>query len=139
MTRIADHLRVTVRDRAARCCEYCRLPDRLQSGGFEVDHVIPASRSGPTDLDNLAYACPHCNDRKWAHISAPDPVSGDIVPLFHPRMDRWEDHFEWSGAFACEVSGKTPTGRATMACLQLNHPDLVAIRRELFKLGIPIA
>src|SRR3990172_2813828 len=138
MTRIADELRMAVRERAARCCEYCRIPDRLHIGGFEVDHIVPVSRSGPRVLDNLAYACPHCNDRKWAHVDFPDPATGGTAPLFHPRQDRWEDHFEWSEAFGCEIGGKTPKGRATIACLQLNHPELAAIRRELIKLGIPV-
>jgi hypothetical protein len=139
MTRIAHELRVRVRERAAQRCEYCRLPDRLHIGGFEVDHIIPLSRGGQTLWDNLAYACPHCNDRKWAHVDSPDPVTGDVVPLFDPRNDRWHDHFDWSADPTCEVHGKTPTGRATVACLQLNHPELVAIRRELVKLGISVA
>jgi hypothetical protein len=139
MTRISNELRASVRERAARCCEYCRLPDRLQVGGFEVDHIVPASRGGTSGLDNLAYSCPHCNDRKWTHVDALDPNSGGLVSLSHPRVDHWTDHFEWSAASTMELAGKTPTGRATIACLQLNHPDLLAIRRELLKLGIDVA
>jgi len=141
MTRITDELRAAVRDRAACCCEYCRIPDRLQIGRFEIDHITPVSKGGPTTSDNLAYACPHCNDRKWVHVDYPDAETGDAVLLFHPRRDRWDDHFAWlelAGTFTCEIGGMTATGRATIACLQLNHPDLVAIRRELTKLGISV-
>lgn len=136
MTRIMDALREAVRKRAVRRCEYRRLPDRLHVGGFEVDHIIPSSRGGGAALENLAYACPHCNDRKWTHVSAADPETGTIVSLFHPRMSPWEEHFEWASVVAGEISGKTPVGRATIACLQLNHPELVGIRRELIKLGV---
>jgi hypothetical protein len=138
MTTISREIRETVAARAERRCEYCRLPDRLQAGGFELDHILPASRGGPTSLDNLAYACPHCNDRKWAHVDAPDPASDQIAPLFHPRNDRWDDHFDWSQATPFEIMGSTPTGRATVARLQLNHPELMQIRRELAKLGVHI-
>jgi hypothetical protein len=136
MTRIADDLRAVVRERAARCCEYCRLPDRLQIGGFEIDHIVPVSRGGATAGENLAYACPHCNDRKWAHVVAADPMTGVSEPLFHPRLNRWEDHFEWSRDVACEIYGTSATGGATVGCLQLNHPELVAIRRELVHMGL---
>jgi hypothetical protein len=48
----------------------------------------------------------------------------------------WDDLFKWSGETPFEIEGKTPTGRATVVCLQLNHPELKAIRRELAKLGV---
>jgi 5-methylcytosine-specific restriction endonuclease McrA len=108
----------------------------LQIGGFEVDHVVPSSRGGLTTFENLAYACPHCNDRKWAHVEFEDPETGQIVPLFHPRKDSWQDHFRWSSHTDLEVIGTTASGRATVACLQLNHPELTSIRRELRKLGV---
>lgn len=136
MTIVPAELRQAVVDRARHTCEYCRLPDRLQVGGFEIDHILPASRGGLTALDNLAYACPHCNDRKWAHIDGQDAMTGRTAPLFHPRQDRWVDHFEWSSSSLLEILGKTPSGRVTIARLQLNHPELLEIRRELLKLGV---
>ena len=130
MTTISRELREAVVTRAGRRCEYCRLPDRLQAGGFELDHILPTSRGGPISLDNLAYACPHCNDRKWAHVDAADPVTNETVPLFHPRNHPWEDHFGWSPATPFEIVGKTPTGRATVSRLQLNHPELLPDRQN---------
>jgi 5-methylcytosine-specific restriction endonuclease McrA len=136
MTAISREIREAVAARAGRRCEYCRLPDRLQAGGFELDHILPSARGGLTTLDNLAYACPHCNDRKWAHVEAQDPATRQTVPLFQPRSDRWQDHFEWSRAVPFEIIGRTPTARATIVRLQLNHPELIAIRRELARLGV---
>jgi 5-methylcytosine-specific restriction endonuclease McrA len=136
MTTISDQVREAVIKRAGRACEYCRMPDRLQAGGFELDHILPRSRGGLTTLDNLAYACPHCNDRKWAHVDGQDPTTGETTPLFHPRQDRWDDHFAWSEEIHMEIVGKTPAARGTVARLQLNHPELLEIRRELVKLNV---
>jgi hypothetical protein len=33
------------------------------------------------------------------------------------------------------LEGKTPTGRATISRLQMNHPDMVIVRRLLAELG----
>lgn len=130
------HLRDAVVRRAHNRCEYCQLPASLQVGGFEVDHIVPRSRSGLTDLPNLALACPHCNAHKWAHIDGEDPASGQRVTLFNPRTQRWLDHFQWSVQRPFEIIGTSAQGRATLARLQMNHPDLVNIRRLLDELGI---
>jgi hypothetical protein len=36
-----------------------------------------------------------------------------IVPLFNPRTQAWNDHFELANGV--EISGRTATGRATVA------------------------
>jgi hypothetical protein len=36
------------------------------------------------------------------------------------------------------IEGLTPSGRATVERLQLNHPDLVRIRRAFAELGFPV-
>jgi hypothetical protein len=56
--------------------------------------------------------------------------------LFDPRQDLWDDHFEWSKQVPFRIDGKSPTARATIGRLQLNHPELLKIRRELGKLGV---
>ena len=56
---------------------------------FTVDHVIPASRGGTDDFDNLCLCCFRCNNYKHATIEAADPRTGRVVPLFNPRMDNW--------------------------------------------------
>src|SRR5262249_19268089 len=85
MRHVPQGLRRQVTERAGNCCEYCHLPAVGQVGRFPVDHVIPRSSGGPTDLANLALACPACNGHKWAHMTAFDPVTGETVPLFNPR------------------------------------------------------
>jgi len=65
---------------------------------------------------------------------AADSVSGEPVPLFHPRNHHWRDHFAWSED-GTEVLGLTPTGRATVVALQLNREGLVNLGRLLFAAG----
>jgi hypothetical protein len=50
------------------------------------------------------------------------------VPLFHPRQQKWTDHFGWT-ADGAALEGKSPTGRATVVALQLNRPGLKNLRR----------
>ena len=51
-------------ERAGFRCEYCGL-DFLQSPEnyklFQVDHIVPESRGGSSQPDNLAIACMQCN------------------------------------------------------------------------------
>ena len=137
MSAPSDPLRDAVVRRANNRCEYCQLPAQLQVGGFEVDHILPRSQGGQTDFANLALACPHCNARKWAHMYGEDPESGQIVALFNPRTQRWGDHFQWSAQHLFEIEGTSAQGRATVTRLQMNHPDLVSIRRLLAAVGMP--
>jgi hypothetical protein len=128
--------RNSVEQRAGYRCEYCRLPIRGQVATFPIDHILPRNSGGKTALFNLALACPHCNGHKWAHVSAADPLTAEVVPLFNPRVDRWEDHFQWSPSDRSILEGCTEQGRATLHLLQMNHPQLIDIRRLLEALGL---
>ena len=111
--------------RADGRCEYCRMHQALQGATFHVEHVTPRAAGGPDDADNLALACPGCNLKKGDRVVATDPDTGRVVALFNPRADRWDEHFGWDGFV---VVGRTPTGRATVAAFDLNHPRRVLIR-----------
>jgi hypothetical protein len=136
MSHIPDALRLQVVARAANCCEYCHLPSRGQVATFPVDHVIPRSKGGATQLENLALSCPVCNGHKWSASDGEDPVSGVSSPLFNPRTDLWTEHFQWSREVIGLLEGKTARGRATISRMQMNHPDLIAIRQILASLGL---
>lgn len=101
---------------------------------FAVDHILPRSKGGPTELGNLAFACAGCNAHKYNKVEGRDPVSGDMVPLFHPRRDRWREHFAWSEEFVL-ILGLTPRGRATVEALQMNRDGVVNLRRLLYAAG----
>jgi hypothetical protein len=117
-----------VRNRAAERCEYCRIAQANQEATFHVDHVAPKAAGGQTLIDNLALACVSCSLRKGARTSAIDPVSGELIGIFHPRVHAWGEHF--SVTASCEIEASTPIGRSTVVLLRLNRPLAVAIRRE---------
>jgi hypothetical protein len=126
--------RALVRSRARGCCEYCRSQERFATGSFSIEHIAPLSAGGLDDLENLALACQGCNNHKYIKTDGVDPVTGAAVALFHPRLQRWRDHFIWSHDFTL-LLGLTPTGRATIDALRLNREGLVNLRRALFKTG----
>lgn len=119
--------------RAGERCEYCRMHQALQGASFHIEHINPQSAGGPDTPDNLALACPRCNLTKSDRLTAPDPETGNEVPLFHPRVDHWEDHFAWDGY---RVVGRTPVGRALVAAFDLNHPRRLRIREAEEHFGL---
>lgn len=125
-----------VEARAGQRCEYCRMHQSLQGASFHVEHIAPVSLGGTDDPDNLAWACPGCNLKKSNRISAIDPVIGQEVRLFHPRLDRWEDHLAWQ---EYTLVGLTPIGRALIVAFDLNHARRCRVRQaeELFGLFPP--
>src|SRR5262249_11964949 len=94
--RIAPALRRQVSERAKYCCEYCKSQARFAMQALSVDHIEPRSRRGKTSLSNLAFACQGCNNHKYKRTQARDPLTEQMVPLFHPRRHRWRDHFTWN-------------------------------------------
>lgn len=115
----------SVADRANGRCEYCRTHESIQVATFHIEHVIPPSRGGSSELQNLAWACPRCNLHKSDRVAV-ELEPGEEAHLFNPRLDNWEDHFAWQGF---ELIGRTRTGQATIKSLQLNHPRRIAIRQ----------
>ena len=127
MKAIGSRLRRLVIRRAQGRCEYCQLSQDGQEASFHIDHIVPRAAGGATDESNLALACVSCSLRKEARQFATDPKSKRTVVLFHPRQQRWHDHFRWEGTV---VVGLTATGRATIAALRMNRPQIVRIRLE---------
>lgn len=85
-------------------------------------------------MENLALACQGCNNHKYVKTEGKDSVSLQVVPLFHPRQQRWRDHFTWNDDYTL-IIGLTPTGRATVNTLRLNRETLVNLRRVLYMMG----
>lgn len=85
-------------------------------------------------MPNLAFSCAGCNAHKYDHITGMDPLSGQEVPFFHPRKQRWDDHFAWAPDLL-DVIGLTRTGRATIEALCLNRRNIRNLRRILIAAG----
>lgn len=124
-----------VRERAFGCCEYCISPESHATQYHSNEHVFPEALGGATTADNLALACQGCNNKKYDKTHALDSVSGETVPLFHPRQDDWHEHFIWSPN-CLTLMGLTPTGRATIALLDLNRLGVINLRRSLLRDGL---
>jgi hypothetical protein len=45
---------------------YCNVPGCIAEGPYEIDHIVPKSRGGSNELDNLQLLCPRHNNRKSA-------------------------------------------------------------------------
>jgi hypothetical protein len=98
----------------------------------EVDHIIAVKHSGETASDNLALCCAVCNKYKGTDVASIDPQSGEIERLFHPRRDRWGDHFDLRGYDRF----KTGIGRVTVRLLQLNRPERIKERELMLRAGL---
>ena len=122
----------TVRKRAGERCEYCRIPKFALPLPFQIDHILAEKHGGQTVESNLAFACAHCNRFKGPNIAGVDPQSGQMIRLFHPRTDKWTEHFACEGP---RIIGRTPVGRATVSVLAMNAEDLLSIRAELLQEG----
>ncbi len=129
-----EEVRRRVRNQAGDRCGYCLAPQRLVLGWLEIEHIIPQARGGSDDEENLWLACRLCNNYKSDQIEGLDPQTGRRVRLFNLRRQRWSAHFSWS-ADGTRLLGKTPCGRATILCLQLNNVIAVMVRREWVAAG----
>lgn len=131
---IPKALRERVAAQARYRCGYCLTAEAIVGTPMEFDHIVPESLGGATEEENLWLACSLCNSHKSDRIVALDPVTGDVVRLFNPRSQPWQAHFAWSEA-GDEISGLTPTGRATVLALNLNRPSLVKARQLWVQVG----
>ena len=131
---ISAQLRELVRQRAAYRCEYCRSSEWLAGQRSHIDHIVPGSKGGETNADNLCLACAACNGSKLDRTQAIDPDTGKIEPLFNPRQQHWQEHFVWSED-GTQIIGLTPCGRVTVEALRLNRPLAVAARAVWVSVG----
>ncbi|MBI5914318.1 MAG: HNH endonuclease [Bacteroidetes bacterium] len=132
--KFSEKEKVAVVSRANRLCEYCKHPLDYSHTSFVLEHIFPIAKGGRHELDNLALACDGCNSKKWMHTQNRDPLTGIIVPLFHPRDDDWDEHFFWSEDLST-IQGSTPIGRATVELLMMNRDGIVNLRKMLIATG----
>jgi len=132
MTYIPESLRREVRERAKGNCEYCLLNERYAIKQHEVDHIRAEKHGGLTVLENLCLSCFDCNHFKGSDLSSIDPLTDEVVTLYHPRRDVWTKHFRLNGV---QIEGLTPAGRVTVKLLQMNTLDRISRRWRLIEIG----
>jgi hypothetical protein len=132
MTYVSTGLRRLVRERALGRCEYCRLHEDDAFWSHHVDHIYAEKHGGETVEDNLCLSCADCNRHKGSDLCSIDPITDEIVSLFHPRHDTWSEHFQVG---AGEIQAQTPQARITMRLLHFNDEERVLERQKLEDLG----
>jgi HNH endonuclease len=133
--RVTASMRRFVAERARFRCEYCRTPVDFAPSPFSAEHIYPRVAGGSHAAENLALSCQGCNGHKAVKIGAIDTITRVMTPLFHPRRQKWEDHFVWT-ADGTEMAGKNSVGRATVVALRLNRPGLKNLRRLMVNSGV---
>src|SRR5215472_7797646 len=124
---VSEALRARVAAADRHRCAYCRSSEAITGLALTIDHIQPQSLDGQTVFNNLCLACRSCNEFKADQTSGLDPLTGEEVPLFDPRRDRWIEHFAWTPD-GSRTEGLTPVGRATVVSLRMNNPIVVAAR-----------
>src|SRR3990172_7270582 len=75
--KLASKNNILIRDRFV--CQYCGKP--LRSQEVTLDHVVPKSRGGESNWENLAACCPGCNVRKGSKL----PEEAGLTMIKDPR------------------------------------------------------
>lgn len=105
----------------------------LQGAAFHVDHIVPKSKNGTDELENLELLCISCNLSKSDRTEVIDPTTGELVAFFNPRDHPWREHFRLD----IEVLiGLTSIGRATITALDLNSTRRQLIRKAESQFGL---
>jgi hypothetical protein len=129
---VGDDLRTNVAWRAKHRCEYCLIHEDDTYFGCEVDHIISLKHDGPTEFENLAYACLLCNRRKGSDLGSILVPGGPIIRFFNPRIDVWRNHFHLDGA---AIRGITEIGEVTSRIFGFNAPERILERQSLIAAG----
>ena len=111
-----------------RCC-YCQTSEANSGIPMTYDHILPRSKGGETIFDNVCLACRTCNEFKSDITEAIDPLTGETVFLFNPRIQQWSEHFQWSSD-GIRVEGLTSRGRGTIIALRMNNSVILVARRR---------
>src|SRR5262245_16214878 len=100
-----------------------------------IEHIIALANGGSSPPDHLCLACDCGNEFKGSRTEAADPRDRKFTLFFHPRLQRWFEHFAW-----CEqgdtMDGLTSCGRPTIEALRLNHDWIVPARRLRTLVGL---
>lgn len=129
---VSNKIRKEVAARAGYRCEYCLLSEAVSFYVFQVDHIKSLKHRGLSDIDNLAYCCPDCNNFKGTDVGTFQDDDESLTRFFNPRKDVWEEHFKIQSG---EIVPLTDIGKATEQIFRLNVLDRLIFRHQLAVLG----
>ena len=84
---------------------------------------------GDENVENLAFACFHCNRHKSDKQSVFDAATEKEILLFNPRHMLWAEHFIWS-ADGLRVLPLSDIGRVTVELLRLNRERVLRLGQD---------
>lgn len=128
---LPQSLRAEVARRAGHRCEYCLISEEHAGFPHQLDHIISRKHGGQSSAENLALACIICNRHKGSDLASIS-VQGELVRLFNPRQDRWDDHFRIDDDHIQPLTG---IGDSTVRLLRMNDPERASERRLLQAIG----
>lgn len=67
-------------------------------------------------------------------MQAEDPLTGELVSLYQPRRQIWDEHFAWD-ASGIHLIGLTAVGRITILVLRINNEVILNARRRWVSAG----
>lgn len=67
-------------------CQYCSI--KMPGHQLTFDHVIPISKAGKTNWENVVTCCPGCNHRKGCRL----PHEAHMQLIKRPGRPRWSPH-----------------------------------------------
>ena len=124
-----EEIKKQIAERAQFACEYCRYADKYGYSSFHIEHIRPPLKhNGSSEIDNLAYSCPPCNNAKGSNIGTYLDSSTLFTRLFNPRIDIWSGHFEMVDGV---VQSKSEVGAATIHILNMNSLSRILERRKI--------
>ena len=115
---VSERLKIKIRQQADDRCGYCQSLQKYVWGTLEIEHIIPKSKGGSNDQQNLWLACRPCN----------------LYKSDNPRTQQWREHFSWADD-GIYILGLTSCGRATVKALQMNNPCMVTVRHAWVSVG----
>ncbi len=74
-----------------------------------------------------------CNRFKGPNVGSFDPETGNLVPFFNPRKQKWTDHFKIQNALIIPL---TAEARVTEKIFRFNDEDRVTERKYMIEAGL---
>jgi hypothetical protein len=131
---LSEELRQQLLEADDHRCAYCQTTQANSGYPMVVDHILPGSKGGKTEFENLCFACHRCNEFKGSTTHLEDPLTGEMTALFHPRQQAWSDHFRWE-VTGIRLVGLTAMGRVTVIALNMNNAVIIDARRNWVRVG----